>query len=193
MQIRDNIMYMSKESSGSIPYKSLGLKLQRIRQKFNQSISEVSGAVEIDEKKLLSIENGNKRPTEDILLLLIAHFNLSDSEAAKLWDLAGYSNDSDNQDDAFKFTPLLLVMPVDNKVNYSDKAEIVANQNGIVINFIQQPNGPYPIQTVARVGMSFEQALKLTETLSKTLKQLKNNNLPKNIQESKPNDNNPEK
>ena len=81
-------------NQNNLPYKSLGLKLQRIRQKKNHSISEVSGSVEIDEKMLISIEEGKFRPSEDILLLLIAHFTIDDNEASKIWELAGYeSND----------------------------------------------------------------------------------------------------
>ncbi len=164
---------MSINNQNNLPYKSLGLKLQRIRQKKNQSISEVSGSVEIDEKMLISIEEGKFRPSEDILLLLIAHFTIDDNEASKIWELAGYeSNDSNRQDqDPNKYPPILMLLPTDNRVIYSDKAEIVANTNGIVINFLQLPNGPYQQQTISRIGMSREQATQLVSIINKTLAQ----------------------
>lgn len=54
---------------------------------------EVSGAVEIDEKRLKRIEAGIERPAEDILLLLISHFGVADREAVQLWELADYDSD----------------------------------------------------------------------------------------------------
>jgi hypothetical protein len=56
------------------PYKVLGEKLKSLRQKMHESVAEVSGAVEIDEQALLKIEQGQERPSEDILMLLINHF-----------------------------------------------------------------------------------------------------------------------
>ena len=64
-----------------------------------------------------------------------------------------------------------MLLPTDNRVIYSDKAEIVANTNGIVINFLQLPNGPYQQQTISRIGMSREQATQLVSIINKTLAQ----------------------
>ncbi len=168
---------MSISKPGDYPFKSLGLSLQRHRQRFNQSISEVSGAVEIDEQKLVLIENGKKRPTEDILLLLIAHFKLSDDDATKLWDQAGYASETNPviDEDIIKYPPILLMIPIDTKVIYSDKTEVVANPNGLVINFMQQPNGAYQSQTVSRIGMSTEQAKTFANILNQTIQQLNSN------------------
>ena len=178
MQVRSRIKLMSMEKKSDTPYKSLGLKLQRIRQKKNQSISEVSGSVEIDEKQLISIEEGRKRPTQELLLLLISHFNIEDDEASRVWSLAGYESlDSDKNDqDLSKYPPILMLVPMDNKIVYSDKTEVVANINGIVINFFQQPNGPYQQQTISRIGMSKEQANEFARILEKTIIQSENIN-----------------
>jgi len=170
MPKRANIVFVSTENKSNLPYKSLGLTLQRIRQKSKQSISEVSGSVEIDEKILLNIEEGVKRPSEDLLLLLISHFDIPDSEASKLWELSGYENESNKlEDEVMKYPPIMLLMPMDGRVIYSDKSEVVASTNGLVINFMQFPNGPYPNQTVSRIGMSHEQASELVNILNKTL------------------------
>jgi len=176
MQVRSRIKLMSMEKKSNTPYKSLGLKLQRIRQNKKQSVSEVSGSVEIDENLLISIEEGRKRPTQDLLLLLISHFNIEDEEASRVWSLAGYESlDIDKNDqDLSKYPPILMLVPMDNKIVYSDKAEIVANTNGIVINFFQQPNGPYQQQTISRIGMSKEQAKELVKILERTITQSEN-------------------
>ena len=169
MPKRTNIIFVSTDNKSNLPYKSLGLTLQRIRQKSKQSISEVSGSVEIDEKILLNIEEGVKRPSEDLLLLLISHFNIEDSEASKLWELSGYENETTKIEEEMKYPPIMLLMPMDSRVIYSDKSEVVASTNGLVINFMQFPNGPYPNQTVSRIGMSHEQASELVNILNKTL------------------------
>jgi transcriptional regulator with XRE-family HTH domain len=64
-----------------LPFKNLGQRLKVIRQKLHESVAEVSGAVEIEEQHLQRIEQGEERPTEDILLLLINHFGMQDDDA----------------------------------------------------------------------------------------------------------------
>src|SRR6185369_8362398 len=73
-----------------VPYEPLGSQLGNLRERNRESMAEVSGAVEIDEKELSRIEAGAERPSEDILLLLISHFEVEDDKAAELWQLAGY-------------------------------------------------------------------------------------------------------
>ena len=60
------------------PFKQLGNTLKDIRQKMHETVSDVSGAVEIDESALARIEQGKERPSEDILHLLISHFGMQD-------------------------------------------------------------------------------------------------------------------
>src|SRR5256885_9173824 len=80
----------------SVPFKTLGEKLKAIRQKLHESVAEVSGAVEIDEQQLARIEQGQERPSEDVLLLLINHFGMQEDDAANLWQLAGYDQPHDH-------------------------------------------------------------------------------------------------
>ena len=156
------------------PFKNLGDKLKIIRQKFNESVAEVSGAVEIDEQSLLKIEQGRVRPSEDILLLLINHFGVQDDDAASLWQMAGYddpSNDDDqphgSQTDGQNRT-MVMIMAVDPRVIYSDGAQVTANSNGVILGFSQGVGTPQAI-TTAKIGMSREQAYSLLHTLERTL------------------------
>jgi hypothetical protein len=58
------------------------------------------------------------------------------------------------------------MMALDNRILYSDSVHITANLNGIVLNFAQaniDQNGQ--AQTVARIGMSYEQAQTMTNLL----------------------------
>jgi cytoskeletal protein RodZ len=49
---------MSDQSRPNSSYKSLGSKLRKFRQKSAQTVTEVSGAVEIEENLLTRIEDG---------------------------------------------------------------------------------------------------------------------------------------
>src|SRR5664279_6184040 len=81
-----------------LPFEPLGTQLKRLREVKSESLAEVSGAVEIDEKDLTRIETGHERPSEDILLLLISHFGVQDDKAAELWELAGYDDKAREED-----------------------------------------------------------------------------------------------
>ena len=156
------------------PYKKLGNRLKTLRQKLHESVAEVSGAVEIDEMTLHRIEKGSERPAEDILMLLINHFNMQDDEAAGLWTLAGYeqpeasARDRDTTDEPISNRSAILVMAVDPRVIYSDGVQVTANKNGVVISF-SQANGGTNNLTTARVGMSREQANAVMHTLHEAL------------------------
>ncbi len=156
---------MSSESEQ--PFKSLGEQLKTIREKMHESVAEVSGAVEIDETALSDIEKGQKRPTEDILMLLISHFNMQDDEATNLWKLAGYEQPRDGEpvqprghnhsDEMPGNRATVLIMAVDPRVIYSDGVAVTANRSGVTLDFTQGANTPQSI-TTARIGMSREQA-----------------------------------
>jgi transcriptional regulator with XRE-family HTH domain len=152
------------------PFKKLGDRLKTIRQKLHESVSEVSGAVEIDELMLQRIEQGTERPSEDILMLLISHFGMHDDEAAGLWQLAGYDQprDHDHHTEANNDKATILVMAVDPRVIYSDGVQVDANKNGVVISFSQN-NGSQGTLTTAKVGMSREQASNVIQALQHAL------------------------
>ncbi len=162
---------MTDKGSHKTPFIALGTYLHDARERIKESLAEVSGAVEIDETSMRLIEEGQERPSEDILLLLITHFGIQDDEAVKLWEMAGYDHSQQikAEDDASSNRPLVMVMAVDSRIIYSDKIEIVANPNGVVLNFLQAPDGPYQSQTVARIGMSREQSENVVRILHQTL------------------------
>ena len=74
------------------PFSSFGAELKKLREAQSKSQAEVSGAVEIEQQKLQAYEQGAQRPSEDILMLLIQHFDLHDEAADELWRLAGYGD-----------------------------------------------------------------------------------------------------
>lgn len=150
------------EQNTSVPYERLGTRLRRLREQHRESMAEVSGAVEIEEKQLARIESGQDRPAEDILLLLISHFGIEDDHAAELWQLAGYENRNDESDrspdevDAKQRAQIMMVM-LDPRVIYSDSLEVIANKQGVVLNFSQAAGPETSPLTVARIGMSYDQ------------------------------------
>lgn len=168
------------------PFKTLGQKLKVIRQKLHESVSEVSGAVEIDEQLLARIEQGNERPSEDILLLLINHFCMQDDDAAVLWQLAGYDDHGDDRDERSEQQnrTMVMIMAVDPRIIYSDGAQITANSSGVVLNF-SQGMGTSQAMVTARVGMSREQAYGLLQTLQQTLQRSAPKQLPGSQQTDK--------
>jgi transcriptional regulator with XRE-family HTH domain len=177
--------FMSEERQEQ-PFKSLGERLKTLRQKLQESVADVSGAVEIDEKHLTRIEQGSERPSEDILLLLISHFGMNDDEAAGLWQLAGYEppqlhdhnhHHHDMADDLKSDRNLVLVMAVDPRVIYSDGAHVHATKSGVVLNFSQSTGTAKPM-TTARIGMSREQAYDVLRALQETLLKSEPRQLP---------------
>lgn len=166
------------DANTQIPFRPLGAKLRTLREKHHESVAEVCGAVEIDESLLERIESGHERPSEDILLLLISHFDVHDEHAAELWQLAGYDetrvNDNDNHssnmgpDRNDSRTQAMMIM-IDPRVMYTDNVEITANQQGVVINFGQTGATNSQSLTVSRIGMSYDQAKAIMGMLHQVL------------------------
>jgi transcriptional regulator with XRE-family HTH domain len=163
---------------GKFPYRQLGERLQSFRQQLQESVTEVSGAVELETDIIESYERGETRPSEDVLDLLINHFEVRDDEADELWDLAGYGSPVSEGDTPT--SPTLVMIPLDNRVIYTDTANVTVNNYGVVISFMQNgPNGQP--SAVSRVGMSLEHAKSVLEVLAKTIKQAENSGTPKEL------------
>lgn len=176
---------MSRDKELEKPYKLLGDKLRGLREKHNESLSEVSGAVEIDIETLDKIERGSQRPSEDILLLLISHFSTKDHEADHLWQLAGYDhavNDQLHTSEQFTPQPAMMILPMDARIVYTDSVHVSANNHGVVMNFLQNSGPNNQTIAVSRVGMSREHAQSLLELMQKTLAQSTPKSLPSNSQ-----------
>lgn len=153
------------------PFKTLGQRLKILRQKLQETIDDVSGAIEIDSKLLKRYEQGLERPAEDILMLLISHFGMQDIEAAALWQLAGYelpANDQDLSEEVVDRS-MVLVMAIDPRVMYSDGIQVTANDSGVVLNFTQGSDKRQLI--TARIGMSRGQAENVMRVIQRVLQQ----------------------
>jgi len=171
-------MEWMSDTNKRLPYETLGSQLRHLRERSRESMAEVSGAVEIDEKELSRIESGTDRPSEDILLLLISHFAVEDDKAAELWQLAGYDKGSaDEERDSNQGTrqqqQTLMVM-IDPRVMYSDAVEVVGSPEGVVVNFSQNAGQHGQPLTVSRIGMSREQAKMLMGVLHQALYDIEN-------------------
>lgn len=167
---------MSERQKGQSPYKLLGNNLRRLREKLQESLAEVAGAVEIDVALLTEIEQGTKRPSEDILLLMVSHFAVRDDEATRLWELAGYTQHQNPAVNAVVELENLakqpiVMLPLEARIVYSDMVHVMVNNYGVVMNFMQGAGANNQPVAIARVGMSKEHAQSVMELLQKTLAQ----------------------
>ena len=178
------------------PYKSFGDVLKKHRADALKTPAEVSGAVEIEEDILKEYESGQKRPDEDILMLLISHFELKDEQASELWKLAGYSGNptadrvfmNDDYGDAIEIS-LNSIATNQSPIVYTDLVQVLVNNYGVIVNFMQGAGPGQAPLAVSKVGMSKEHAKSLIDVLQRTLDQAENPPAPKQIegpQDSKP-------
>ena len=167
------------------PFRTLGWQLKLVREQLKQTLAEVSGAVEIETEILELIEQGKQRPNEDVLFLLISHFDIKDADASSLWELAGYSDNfslpkedllplSSGQDKALNIT-----LPLDPRIMYTDHLHTSVGDYGVVLNFMQATGFSNQSLPVARVGMSKEHAQSVLDVLRKTLSQAERADKPK--------------
>jgi transcriptional regulator with XRE-family HTH domain len=164
------------------PYQPLGKCLKALRQKSQESLAEASGAVEINEKQLANFELGQNRPSEDVLLLLISHFGVHDDEAVKIWELAGYGVTKVSISQPKERISLSELTP-DNRILFTDVVDVIVNNYGVVMNFMQGSGPNSKPVAVARVGMSREHAKSVLQILQLTLAQTERSapKLPKRI------------
>ena len=158
------------------PFSKLGEHLRYVREQSKQSLSEVSGAVEIEETQLERIEAGLERPAEDILLLLISHFDVKDRDAVQLWELANYDSEipeeirPEHAAHLLGEKPMIMLLATDVRTMYSDDAQVSVNKAGVVVQFGQTiGQNPGHSSAVARVGMSHQQAEEVIKSLQQAL------------------------
>jgi len=152
-------------------FHQLGKTLKALRDRANETLAEASGAVEIDVKQLASFELGRNCPTEDVLLLLISHFGVRDDEAVKLWELAGYGMHRISSARMASDEPQQATTSLDSRILFTDIVDIVVNNYGVVMNFMQNTSSKAQPVAVARVGMSREHAKSVLQILQVTLAQ----------------------
>lgn len=166
-----------------LPYKRLGRYLKQLRINVQESLAEVSGAVEVDVAQLTDIEQGMKRPSEDILLLLISHFSLKEDEAVQVWELAEFDKtelpnkeEGTNSPKVTKGTA--FVAPEELRISYTDMVHVAVNDYGVIMNFMQGSGADGQPMIVSRVGMSKDHAQSVLEVLKKTLELNEQKQLP---------------
>lgn len=178
-------MFMSEKSN--TPYRSFGEVLKKLRSSAAKSPAEVSSAIEIDEARLMQFEEGKQRPSEDILILLIQHFNLRDEQASELWKLAGYTGEPEedlyfmNDESGSPQAMTVGVTAHDARIVYTDMIQVMVNNYGVIINFMQGAGPGSQPMAVSRVGMSKEHARSVLEVLQKTLDQADSPPIPKRL------------
>jgi transcriptional regulator with XRE-family HTH domain len=161
------------DSKARPTFKPLGRKLKELRSRANESLAEASGAVEIDVRELASIELGQNRPSEEVLLLLISHFGAKDEEAVKLWEMAGYGMEKIPAAhlSSVEVSQLETTAKSDPKILFTDVVDVMVNNYGVVMNFMQAGGPNAAPASVARVGMSREHAKSVLQILQATLSQ----------------------
>ncbi len=174
---------MSK--SPEYPYQDLGQKLKAARVQLKRSVAEASGAIEVNEDMLRSIELGRKRPAEDTLMVLISYLQLKEEEASQIWDMAGYEEKETETTTVDLTQPIAMVMPGDLRVVYTDMVHVMVNDFGVVMNFLQGVGPNNQPLAIARVGMSKEHARSVLDILDKSLKQSDQASKPKMLKSTK--------
>lgn len=144
----------------SHPFSQLGQHLKALRAKAKESLAEASGAVEIDVMQLANFENGRIKPTEDILLLLISHFQAKEEEAIHLWEMAGYGTIRTQTPEAKPEQK--------NEILYTDSVEVTTTHQGVVMNFMISAENS--TKSLAKFGMSREHAEKIAQAINETLR-----------------------
>jgi len=153
------------------PFRPLGQRLKALRDRANESLAEASGAVEIDVKQLSSFELGHARPSEDVLLLLISHFGAKDDEAVRMWEMAGYGTGRVSMAHLTSDDEVPSPTDAEQPVLFTDIVDIVVNNYGVVMHFMQSAGASSKPNAVARVGMSREHAKSVLQILQLTLTQ----------------------
>ena len=161
-----------EDSSAGRSYRKLGKRLKELRTKAQETLADSSGAVEIDVRELAGFELGHNRPSEEILLLLISHFKAADDEALNLWELAGYSSEKTLVARLDNYEPAVEAAgSSDKRIIFTDVVDVVVNNYGVVMNFMQNNGSGAQPAPVARVGMSREHAKSVLQILQVTLAQ----------------------
>lgn len=158
-------------------YEELGEEVKNLRLVAGESIDDVCDAVEMQQSDLRKIETGQLRPEEEILALLLSHFEVDEIRAIRMWRLAGYDADvktnqaveeSTVSDDKKDDNQIRINIPGDQPVLYTDMVQVMSNQYGVVLHFLQlTPNQQATV--VSRIGMSKEHAQSLLELLKRNL------------------------
>lgn len=166
------MVYMSKNEHQN-RYTALGARIKFLREQWQQTLDDVCNTLEIDQTTLKEIEAGKQSPSHEMLDMLISHFLLTEDQAQDLRDLAGDTPDFKDSlpllDDIMS-KQVMMLLPVDNRIVYTDSMQATVNDNGVVLQFMQQVNNGQPVP-VSKIGMSRQHAERIIEVLQNTLRQ----------------------
>ncbi len=160
------------EADKQHPFENLGKQLKTLREKRQETLADVSGAVEIEPDTLQAIEQGTDRPGEDILLLLISYFAAKEDIATTLWELAGYDQNElpvKNVTNVAASKQDTVLAGTGTPIVYTDMVHVLVNNYGVVMEFLQNDLDARNPKAVARVGMSREHAQSVIDLLSQSL------------------------
>ncbi len=174
--------------------KQLGNQVQDLRATAGLSQNGLAEAIKVDNTLMSKIENGHVQPTPAQLQAMIQALQLNHSAALTLWSLSGRPPESilvvqsteQIRSDLERSKPMAdkpakakqptLNMVIDrNRVQtvYSDIAVIGSNENGMILQFgLVQPTaveGQGQADVVASVGVSFDHARKIANTINQEL------------------------
>ena len=173
------------------PFKAFGAKIKHFREQWKQSLDEVSNTLEINEILLQEIESGKILPSDNLLNMMINHFLLTEEQSDELRQLANLHDSQSPESLAggiedMVMKQIVMYMPLDQKVAYTDGMNVTVNRHGVVLQFTQTQESKIKPVVVSQVGMSREHAEKVVEVLSKTLKEHNRGRRSKFLPSSKP-------
>lgn len=156
------------ENDKPAKYIELGTRLKFLREQWKQTINDVSSTLEIDEKTLKAFESGKVAPSHDTLDMLISHFLLTEDQAQDLRDMVDDANEDVKTIEDVLSKQMVMFMPIDNRVVYTDGMQATVNDSGVILQFMQQ-TGTGQSLPISRVGMSRQHAERVIEVLQNTL------------------------
>ena len=167
--------------------KELGIALRAYRVAVGESVEDVAEATEVGLDMINQIEAGLHAPSEETIELLARHYSLREQEVKRLYELAGHDETDfkiDLEGDDFDMEKLskdfeVLFAPI----FYTDMVNVVSNEYGVTINFIQNASGSEKPVVVSRVGMSHKHAESILEVLQETVRRAKSKQDEENSQE----------
>lgn len=167
------MVYMSTNDK-SDKYEAFGARLKFLREQWQQSLHDVSNSLEIDETMLKALESGKALPSPEVLDMLISHFLLTEDQAQDLRELIEDNKEelesalTGNIEDIIS-KQLVMFLPVDNRVVYTDSMQATVNESGVILQFMQQAGNGQPVP-ISRVGMSRQHAERVIKVLQETLR-----------------------
>lgn len=165
---------------------TMGELFKQMRIERGDTLDTVAEAVELGAGELLEIEEDALLPSGEMVEVLASYYNLDADLTSAMLEIVsngelrtslyqkedGMSESKDKQNDkdssADKPKQLRINLDASTRVLYSDMVQIHENEVGVVLNFIQTDPGNQGY-VVSRIGMSKQQAAKLSELLKRNL------------------------